>query len=81
MKIHDFKRKKEQQQKISFITCYDYPSAQIVSESKIDCVLVGDSVAMTMHGYETTLNATIEMMVMHTSAVARLLFTLYRIPT
>ncbi|VEB33093.1 3-methyl-2-oxobutanoate hydroxymethyltransferase [Legionella cherrii] len=71
MKIHDFKRKKEEQQKISMITCYDYPSACIVAESNIDCVLVGDSVAMAVHGHETTIMATIEMMTLHTQAVAR----------
>lgn len=53
------------------VTCYDYPSACIVSESNIDCVLVGDSVAMAVHGHETTIMATIEMMVLHTQAVAR----------
>lgn len=71
MKIHDFKRKKEEQQKISMITCYDYPSACIVAESNIDCVLVGDSVAMAVHGHETTIMATMEMMILHTQAVAR----------
>jgi 3-methyl-2-oxobutanoate hydroxymethyltransferase len=71
MKVHDFKRKKAQQQKISFITCYDYPSACIISESSIDCVLVGDSVAMTMHGHDTTLTASMDMMALHTAAVAR----------
>jgi 3-methyl-2-oxobutanoate hydroxymethyltransferase len=71
MKIHDFKRKKEQQKKISMLTCYDYPSARIIAESNIDCVLVGDSVAMAVHGYETTVMATMEMMVLHTQAVAR----------
>ncbi len=71
MKIHDFKRKKEEQQKISMITCYDYPSACTVAESNIDCVLVGDSVAMAVHGHETTIMATMEMMILHTQAVAR----------
>lgn len=67
----DFKTKKESAQKISMLTCYDYPSACIIAESNIDCVLVGDSVAMTMHGHDSTIMATIEMMVMHTAAVAR----------
>jgi 3-methyl-2-oxobutanoate hydroxymethyltransferase len=71
MKIHDFKRKKESRNKISMLTCYDYPSARIVAESNIDCVLVGDSVAMAVHGYDTTIMATMEMMTMHTQAVAR----------
>jgi 3-methyl-2-oxobutanoate hydroxymethyltransferase len=71
MKIHDFKRKKQEHNKISMVTCYDYPSACIVAESTIDCVLVGDSVAMAVHGHDTTIMATIEMMVLHTKAVAR----------
>lgn len=71
MKIHDFQRKKQQHAKICMLTCYDYPSARIVAESNIDCVLVGDSVAMTMHGHVNTTMATMEMMVLHTQAVAR----------
>ncbi len=71
MNILDFKNKKIQQTKISMLTCYDYPSARIVSESKIDCVLVGDSVAMVVHGYDSTIMATMDMMIMHTEAVAR----------
>lgn len=71
MKIHNFKQKKQQQDKISMLTCYDYPSARIIAESNIDCVLVGDSVAMVMHGFPNTLHATLEMMCLHTAAVAR----------
>jgi 3-methyl-2-oxobutanoate hydroxymethyltransferase len=71
MKVHDFKRKKQTQHKISLITCYDYPSARIIAESNIDCILVGDSVAMSVHGHPHTLMATIEMMELHTQAVAR----------
>ncbi len=71
MRIHDFRRKKLKQSKISMLTCYDYPSARIVDESTIDCVLVGDSVAMAVHGHETTIMATMDMMILHTQAVAR----------
>lgn len=71
MKIHDFKQRKQDQKKITLLTCYDYPSACIVAESRIDCVLVGDSVAMAVHGHPTTITATMEMMVLHTQAVAR----------
>lgn len=71
MKIQDFKRKKQQQNTITMITCYDYPSAKIADESSIDCVLVGDSLAMVVHGYDNTLMATMDMMVLHTQAVAR----------
>lgn len=71
MNIHDFKQKKQAQQKISVITCYDYPSACIAAESEIDCILVGDSVAMAVHGHKNTLMATLEMMCLHTEAVVR----------
>lgn len=71
MKIQDFTRRKQEHKKISMLTCYDYPSACIIAESKIDCVLVGDSVAMAVHGHDTTIMATIDMMELHTQAVAR----------
>ncbi len=71
MKIHDFKLRKQEQHKIAMLTCYDYPSACTIAESDIDCVLVGDSVAMTVHGHDTTITATMEMMTLHTKAVAR----------
>ena len=53
------------------ITCYDYSSARAVADSNIDCILVGDSLAMTMHGYSNTLSATTAMMALHTAAVAK----------
>lgn len=71
MNILDFKAKKQRSDKISMLTCYDYPSACTIAESNIDCVLVGDSVAMSVHGHESTITATIEMMTFHTAAVAR----------
>lgn len=71
MNITDFYNKKQSHQKISVITCYDYSSSRILSETSVDCLLVGDSVAMTMHGFKNTLSATIEMMCMHTEAVSR----------
>lgn len=69
--INDFKFKKKEGIPISLITCYDYWSAQIISETDIDAVLVGDSAAMVMHGFESTVNAEIEMMSYHLSAVKR----------
>lgn len=71
MKIFDFQRKKNQGEKISVVTCYDYTSARIVANTAVDCVLVGDSAAMTMHGFKDTLSATLEMMCFHTAAVSR----------
>lgn len=59
------------QRKISMITCYDSWSARIVNNGPIDMILVGDSAAMVMHGHDSTIPATIDMMVLHTSAVRR----------
>jgi len=56
---------------ISVITCYDFWSAQIINETDIDAVLVGDSVSSVIHGYDSTVHATIEMMCMHVSAVRK----------
>ncbi|MGK9476531.1 3-methyl-2-oxobutanoate hydroxymethyltransferase [Melioribacter sp. OK-6-Me] len=64
-------RKSKSERKISVVTCYDYWSARIIDESGIDAVLVGDSLSMVIHGFETTVNADIELMVLHTSAVKR----------
>ncbi len=69
--LNGFKKLKSEGKRISMVTCYDYWSAQIIDESDVDAVLVGDSVAMVMHGFDTTINATVEMMVTHTAAVRR----------
>jgi 3-methyl-2-oxobutanoate hydroxymethyltransferase len=75
MKIQDFAQKKQNGQKISMVTCYDYTFARILADTEIDCLLVGDSGAMVMHGYPTTLSATVNLMALHTAAVARGAFT------
>ncbi len=56
---------------IVMVTAYDEPSARIVSEAGSDIILVGDSVANTVLGYEDTLHVDIEVMAHHTAAVAR----------
>ncbi len=66
-----FQQKNKSGQKISMITCYDYISACILDKSDIDAVLVGDSLAMVMHGHETTIPATVDMMTLHVAAVSR----------
>jgi 3-methyl-2-oxobutanoate hydroxymethyltransferase len=53
------------------LTCYDYTSACIVQDSDIDVILVGDSAAMVMHGYGTTIPADIAMMCQHIESVSR----------
>lgn len=71
MTILDFLARKESGQKISMMTCYDYSFAQILNQTDIDCLLVGDSLAMTMHGFSQTINATTDMMALHTAAVVK----------
>src|SRR3990170_8960648 len=56
---------------ITWLTCYDYPTAYLMEQAGLDMILVGDSLAMTMLGYETTLPATMEDMIRHSAAVRR----------
>ncbi len=56
---------------ITWLTCYDYPTAYLQEQAGIEMILVGDSLAMTMLGYETTLPATMDDMIRHTAAVRR----------
>ncbi|MFP4458693.1 MAG: 3-methyl-2-oxobutanoate hydroxymethyltransferase [Candidatus Zixiibacteriota bacterium] len=66
-KIKAFKGKRP----ITSLTAYDYYTAKYLEEAGIDFILVGDSISMVVYGYETTLDATMEMMCMHTDAVSR----------
>jgi len=56
---------------ITMITCYDYAMAYLVEKAGIDMVLTGDSLGMTMLGYEGTLPVTMDDMIRHTAAVRR----------
>jgi len=71
MFARDFLRSKSNQRKLSMVTCYDYTFARLLSQTPIDALLVGDSVAMVIYGHPSTLPANIEMMRAHTEAVAR----------
>ncbi|MDP9055138.1 MAG: 3-methyl-2-oxobutanoate hydroxymethyltransferase [Acidobacteriota bacterium] len=53
------------------VTCYDHTFARLLARSPIDGILVGDSAAMVMHGHSSTVSASVEIMRMHTEAVAR----------
>ncbi|MDX6768376.1 MAG: 3-methyl-2-oxobutanoate hydroxymethyltransferase [Elusimicrobiota bacterium] len=64
----DMKRKGH---KIAMLTAYDYPTARMAEEAGVDAVLVGDSVAMTKLGYDSTLPVTMEEMLHHVKAVRR----------
>ena len=56
---------------ISWLTCYDYPTAYLQEQARIDMILVGDSLGMTMLGYDSTLPVTMNDMIRHTQAVRR----------
>ena len=66
-----FKDKKQKKHKISMVTCYDAWSAKILSQTDIDILLVGDSLAMVIYGHESTLPVENSTMVLHTQAVRR----------
>ena len=70
MTIQEFHALKGQR-KLSMLTAYDFWSAQILNRSDVDALLVGDSLAMVMHGHESTLPANTEVIALHTRAVAK----------
>jgi 3-methyl-2-oxobutanoate hydroxymethyltransferase len=69
--VPDFKSRKQAREKLVMVTCYDSSFARVLEESSVDLLLVGDSCAMTMHGYDSTIQADAEMIAIHTMAVAR----------
>jgi len=56
---------------ITWLTCYDYPTAYLQEQAGIEMILVGDSLGMTMLGYDSTLPVTMDDMVRHAQAVRR----------
>ena len=71
MIVQSFVKKKREGVPISMVTCYDSWSAALVAETDIDCVLVGDSLAMVVYGHDTTLPVDMDTMAAHTAAVRR----------
>jgi 3-methyl-2-oxobutanoate hydroxymethyltransferase len=69
--ISTTQEKKGRHEPITCLTAYDYSSARLVDEAGIDIVLVGDSLAQVMLGYENTLPVTVDEMLHHTRAVRR----------
>lgn len=71
MTIADFKKYKKEGRKFCYVTAYDYTTASIVNESDVEVILVGDSLAMIMLGYDSTTPVTLEDMIHHTKPVVK----------
>ncbi|MBX7223086.1 MAG: 3-methyl-2-oxobutanoate hydroxymethyltransferase [Blastocatellia bacterium] len=69
--VHTLRERKAAKEKITALTAYDYPTARLVDEAGIDVLLVGDSLANVVLGYDTTLAVTLEDMLFCTRAVRR----------
>jgi 3-methyl-2-oxobutanoate hydroxymethyltransferase len=69
--ILDIYKKKAEGRKITMLTAYDYPTAQIVDQAGIDMILVGDSLGMVVQGVSSTLPVTMDEMIYHTKMVSR----------
>jgi 3-methyl-2-oxobutanoate hydroxymethyltransferase len=66
-----FKKAKEEGQKLSMLTAYDYSMAKIIDESSVNGILIGDSLGMVIKGDDDTLSVTVEEMIYHTKAVKK----------
>lgn len=69
--VATLKKMKEENNKITMLTCYDYSTAKLMDAVGVEILLVGDSLGNTMLGYENTLPVTMEDMLAHTAAVSR----------
>ena len=69
--IHDFYEMKKRKEKITFLTAYDYPTAQFAEAAGLEMLLVGDSLGMCVYGYNGTVPVTMDQMIFHADAVRR----------
>jgi 3-methyl-2-oxobutanoate hydroxymethyltransferase len=71
MMIHDFYRMKQEALKITWLTSYDFPTAQFAEAAGLDMILVGDSLGMCVYGYPGTVPVTMDQCIFHCDAVRR----------
>jgi 3-methyl-2-oxobutanoate hydroxymethyltransferase len=71
MSIPQLAERKRMGERLVMVTCYDYPSARIVEEAGVDLVLVGDTAAMTVLGYDSTVPVTVDELLVLVKAVRR----------
>ena len=69
--IHDFYRMKAQGEKVTWLTAYDFPTAQFAEAAGLDMLLVGDSLGMCVYGYKGTVPVTMDQCIVHCEAVRR----------
>ncbi len=69
--IHDFIKMKEAGEKVTWLTSYDFPTAQFAEESGMDMILIGDSLGMCVYGYKGTVPVTMDQCIVHSEAVRR----------
>ena len=69
--ITGLKAKKQRGERIVMMTCYDYPSARLLEAAGVDILFIGDTLGMTVLGYDSTIPVTMDEMLHHTKAVVR----------
>lgn len=69
--VKTFLEMKENKEKITMLTAYDYSTAKLLDEAGVNSILVGDSLGMVMLGYDDTLQVTVDDIIHHSKAVAR----------
>ncbi len=69
--VTEFQALKNSGKKISMLTAYDYPMAQLIDETGVEAILVGDSMSMVVQGHETTLPVTLDEIIYHAEMVGR----------
>ena len=63
--IHDFYKMKQEKEIITYLTAYDFPTAQFAEAAGLDMLLVGDSLGMCVYGLHSTVPVTMDMMICH----------------